>query len=284
MTLAVFAALALLVRTAVADRVNTATEITGDTHMKALKSSRVREISEIKDSLRELHQQVDRLEAAQADEATVAIRGTSAESQGVNTTAEAHSTAVLGARAGDEERVGGVCCGAVDQSARRKMYTDFKWKAGDVCKKAWHNTHVDHVDDLCCNEKSRTAGAITRSDWSTDCMPDGSPRATARSCWGYHKGAVKDDSSCYCTKDFQHNNREMQVGWMMQDADGEEIIVASWWEAVNYGQAHCGPAYDAKFPFLSGCACMPRWDGKLMMKSWSPSRQVPVAVDLKIDP
>jgi len=287
MSLAVFAALALLVTTAVADRVNTALEITGDTHMKAMKSSRVRDISEIKDSIRELHKRVDRLEAAQADEAMVALRGTSAEGQGVNTTATAHIAAVLDARAGGEERVDGICCGAIDSSARKTMYTDFKWKAGDVCKTAWHNSHVDHVDDVCCNERSRTPGAITRSDWSTDCMPDGSPRATKASCWRYHKGDVKDDRSCYCTKDdFQHNYREMQLGRLMQTADGEDVIVASFYEQ-RYGITHCGPAYDAKFPFMSGCTCMPRWEEKdgrqLMMQSWSPSRQAPVAVDMKID-
>jgi hypothetical protein len=280
MTLAVFAALALLARTAIADRVNTALEITGDTHMEAMKSSQVQEMSEIKEHIRELHKRVGRLEAAQV--------GTFAEGQGANATAHIDQsvrrkmyTAVLDARRN------GVCCGAIDQSARRKMYTDFKWKEGNECKKAWHNTHVAQVDDVCCNEKSRTPGAITRSDWSTDCMPDGSPRATSRSCWEYHKGSVKDDNSCYCTKDFQHNNEEMQVGWLVKDTEGKDAVIASFYEMQHYGTAHCGPAYDAKFPFLSGCMCMPRWEEKdgrqLMRRTWSPSRRESAEVDMRYD-
>lgn len=277
MALAALAALSFLARGAIADRVNTALEITGDMHMK------VQGMSEVEDHLRELRERVGRLEAAQA--------GTFAEGQLVNATSESHITAVLGARAGDEEkgqeRRNGVCCGEVDAGARRKMYTGFKWKEGSVCKKAWHNTHVDQVEDLCCNERSRTPGAITRSDWSTDCMPDGSPRATSRSCWEYHKGRAKDDSSCYCTTDFQHNNEEMQVGWLMKDTEGQDAIVAGFYEYQHYGSAHCGPAHDAKFPFLSGCMCMPRWEEKdgrqLMRRTWSPSRRTSAVVDMRYD-
>ncbi|CAK0876276.1 unnamed protein product [Prorocentrum cordatum] len=74
MTLVVFAALAVLARTSLADRGNVALELGGGAHMRVVK-----ELSEIKDQLRQLKERVDRLEADQADEA--------AEVQSANTTA-----------------------------------------------------------------------------------------------------------------------------------------------------------------------------------------------------
>jgi hypothetical protein len=69
MTSAVFAVLALLARTAIADRGNAALELTGGAHMKVVKSHRAQDMSEIKDQLRELQKRVDKLEAAQVGEA-----------------------------------------------------------------------------------------------------------------------------------------------------------------------------------------------------------------------
>jgi len=79
MTLVVFAALAVLARTSLADRGNVALELGGGAHMRVVKAHRAQELSEIKDQLRQLKERVDRLEADQADEA--------AEVQSANTTA-----------------------------------------------------------------------------------------------------------------------------------------------------------------------------------------------------
>jgi len=76
MTLAVFAALALLARSAIADRGNVALEVGAGTHMSEARSHKAHEISEMKNRIRELREQVDRLEAAQAGEAAVALQGT----------------------------------------------------------------------------------------------------------------------------------------------------------------------------------------------------------------
>jgi len=289
MAFAVFAALALLARIAIADRVNTALEITGDTHMKAVKSNQVKEMSEIKDQIRDLHKRVDRLEAAQVGEAMLTLQGTSTEGQGANKTAKTHITAALDARASDEEKGqaqgNGICCGAIDHGARKLMYKDFKWKAGHECKKAWHNTHIAEVDDICCNRQ--TPGEITRADYSTNCMPDATWRATKRQCWTYHRGQLKDDNNCYCDKDFQHDNEETQVGWLTKDTSGQEAVLASWWEYAHYQSSHCGPGPHDKFPFLSGCECMPMWqvkDGRqIKLQTWSPSLRAPADIDLTYD-
>jgi hypothetical protein len=68
MALAVFAALALLARTAIADRGNVAMEVGGGTRVSVVRSHQGQDISEIKDSIRELQERVDRLEATQEGE------------------------------------------------------------------------------------------------------------------------------------------------------------------------------------------------------------------------
>ncbi|CAK0877349.1 unnamed protein product, partial [Prorocentrum cordatum] len=69
MIFVVFAALALLARTSLADRGNLALELGGGAHTRVVKAHTAQELSEIKDQLRQLQERVDRLEAEQADEA-----------------------------------------------------------------------------------------------------------------------------------------------------------------------------------------------------------------------
>jgi hypothetical protein len=76
----VFAALALLGRTAAADRGNVALELAGGAHVKVVKAHRAQELSDVKARIRELQELVDRLEAAQAGEAAVVLRGGAAAS------------------------------------------------------------------------------------------------------------------------------------------------------------------------------------------------------------
>ncbi|CAK0900750.1 unnamed protein product [Prorocentrum cordatum] len=87
MTPAVLAALALLGRTAIANRGNVALELGGGAHMKAGGAHQGQELSELKGQLWELQERVDRLEAAHVGAGAATLQGTLVEGHGANTTA-----------------------------------------------------------------------------------------------------------------------------------------------------------------------------------------------------
>jgi len=217
--------------------------------------------------------------------------------------AACHVTAVLAARAGLEEMMqeevganvtaGGVCCAAKDNDpdAPEGTFSTFKWKDGDKCKKAFHNTHVEKVSSKCCNPRSQTPGAITFAEESQDCLPDGNPRATKISCWDYHKATLAKNNKCTCSTDLDGN--EMQVGVITEDVEGKEAVLSSYWEQVQFHETTCGPDYNHPITFMSRyCVCIPRWQtpdglivpdrsGGLMVQTWSYINNGPAVINTK---